>query len=138
MKPVLIAADLEAVPDGGEIAVTPETLITPLAREEAARRGITFRMTVSRDREASDGASAAPLRPEKSARDVRTGAEHGCFESMDLRELEHIVHLITDEVLRYFGPPGALPVKPGAACKARSFRVSACRSSLAIVEVKPT
>ncbi len=53
MKPVLTAADLERVPEGGEVAVTRETLITPLARDEAERRGITFRTVPSNEREAS-------------------------------------------------------------------------------------
>ena len=41
-------------------------------------------------------------------------------------------------VLQRLGPPGALPVKPGGSRSASSSLVSAARSSLAIVEVKPT
>ena len=44
MKPLITAADLERVPQNGELAITDDTLITPLAREEAERRGITFRV----------------------------------------------------------------------------------------------
>src|SRR5258708_7106946 len=80
MKPVLTAADLERVPEGGEVVVTRETLITPLARDEAQRRGITFRMVTSQEREASSGALGAPGGPEETARVVAIGADHGGFE----------------------------------------------------------
>ena len=80
MKPVLTAADLERVPEGGEVAVTQETLITPLARDEAERRGITFRTVPSTEREASGGV-VEPAGGEKvSARVVAIGADHGGFE----------------------------------------------------------
>jgi ribose 5-phosphate isomerase B len=80
MKPVLTAADLERVPDGAEVAVTQETLITPLARDEAGRRGITFRMTSSNEREASGGAIASRGILEETSRVVAIGADHGGFE----------------------------------------------------------
>jgi len=80
MKPVLTAADLERVPEGGEVAVTQETLITPLARDEAERRGITFRTVPSNEREVSGGV-VEPAGGEKvSARVVAIGADHGGFE----------------------------------------------------------
>ena len=47
MKPLVTAADLERVPQNGEVAVTPDTIITPLARDDAERRGITFRTCVA-------------------------------------------------------------------------------------------
>ena len=50
MKPLITAADLERVPQNGELAITEDTLITPLAREEAERRGITFRISSARER----------------------------------------------------------------------------------------
>jgi ribose 5-phosphate isomerase B len=79
MKPLITAADLERVPQNGVLDVTEDTLITPLAREEAERRGITLRM-VSNTR----GPEAAPAEtealPEKSARTVAIGADHGGFE----------------------------------------------------------
>jgi ribose 5-phosphate isomerase B len=80
MKPVLTAADLERVPEGGEVAVTQETLITPLARDEAERRGITFRTVPSTEREASDGVVEPPGGEKVSARVVAIGADHGGFE----------------------------------------------------------
>ena len=80
MKPVLTAADLERVADGGEVVVTQETLITPLARDEAERRGITFRMVSSHERETTGGAPGMLRGPEETARVVAIGADHGGFE----------------------------------------------------------
>jgi ribose 5-phosphate isomerase B len=80
MKPVVTAADLESVAQNGEVAVTQETLITPLARDEAGRRGITFRIVASREREASAGGAPALALPDPSARIVAIGADHGGFE----------------------------------------------------------
>src|SRR6267378_545422 len=80
MKPVLTAADLERVPEGGEVAVTQETLITPLARDEAERRGITFRTVPSTEREVSGGVVEATGGEKVSARVVAIGADHGGFE----------------------------------------------------------
>ena len=80
MKPVLTAADLERVPEGGEVTVTQETLITPLARDEAERRGITFRTVPSNEREASGGVVEAAGGEKVFARVVAIGADHGGFE----------------------------------------------------------
>ena len=80
MKPVLTAADLERVPAGGEIAVTQETLITPLARDEAERRGIAIRITSSHESEAPSSAIAAPADSSRTSRIVAIGSDHGGFE----------------------------------------------------------
>jgi len=80
MKPVLTAADLERVPEGGEVAVTQETLITPLARDEAERRGITFRMVSSNEPGTSRVALDTPAGSPESVRVVAIGADHGGFE----------------------------------------------------------
>jgi ribose 5-phosphate isomerase B len=80
MKPVLTAADLERVSDGGEVAVTQETLITPLARDEAERRGITFRMVSSNEPGTSCVALETPAGSPESVRVVAIGADHGGFE----------------------------------------------------------
>jgi len=80
MKPVLTAADLDRVPDGGEVIVTQEMLITPLARDEAERRGITFRMVSSHERGAAGVALGAPENSEESSRVVAIAADHGGFE----------------------------------------------------------
>ena len=80
MKPLITAADLERIPQNGEIAITEDTLITPLAREEAERRGIAFRIGTPVDRGAVPGAASAENSAEKSARMVAIGADHGGFE----------------------------------------------------------
>jgi ribose 5-phosphate isomerase B len=80
MKPLITAVDLERVPQNGELAITDDTLITPLAREEAERRGITFRIATARDGEHSASADSGESSPEKSARVVAIGADHGGFE----------------------------------------------------------
>ncbi len=80
MKPVVTAADLERVPQNGELAVTPETLITPLAREEAERRGITFRTVPAEHREASADGVPDSGDAEKSVRVIAIAADHGGFE----------------------------------------------------------
>ena len=68
-RSVLTARDLEAIPNGGEIRVTPDTLVTPLAREEAERRGIGIR-------EIEPAAGAGTNR----GRVVALGADHGGYE----------------------------------------------------------
>src|SRR5712692_3121439 len=69
MKPVLTAGDLESVAAGGEVAIAPETLVTPLAREEAERRRITLRVV-----EADSAAGGSPRRV------VAIAADHGGYE----------------------------------------------------------
>jgi ribose 5-phosphate isomerase B len=80
MKPLITAADLERVPKNGELAITDDTLITPLAREEAERRGITFRIAPAREHELLSSTATGESAPEKSARIVAIGADHGGFE----------------------------------------------------------
>ena len=81
MKPLITAADLERVPQNGDLAITEDTIITPLAREEAERRGITFRVSAARERPTlASAASAEQSAPEKYARVVAIGADHGGFE----------------------------------------------------------
>ena len=79
MKPLITAADLERVAQNGVLDVTEDTLITPLAREEAEHRGITFRLvSETRGREAATANTEGV--PEKSAKVVAIGADHGGFE----------------------------------------------------------
>lgn len=68
-KSVLTAGDLESVATGGEITVNPGTLITPLAQDEASRRGITIRVA-----EPAPGEQASP------GRTVALGSDHGGYE----------------------------------------------------------
>ncbi len=70
MRPVLTTGDLEAISAGGEISITPDTLVTPLAREEAERRGITLRFV----EKAPDGGCPGERRA------VAIGADHGGYE----------------------------------------------------------
>jgi ribose 5-phosphate isomerase B len=72
---VLTVRDLEAVPANGEIVVAPGTIITPLARDEAAARGITIRFEQSKSDESGDRSVGAKV--------VAIGADHGGF---DLKE----------------------------------------------------
>ncbi len=68
-RSVLTASDLEKIPADGEITVAPDTLITPLAQDEADRRRITIRLA-----EPAPGESASP------GRAVALGADHGGYE----------------------------------------------------------
>ena len=79
MKPLITAADLERVPQNCEIAVTDETIVTPLARDEAERRGITIRIASQREQQSSSHV-ASDTSSEKSARIVAIGSDHGGFE----------------------------------------------------------
>jgi ribose 5-phosphate isomerase B len=79
---VLIAQDLEAAAAGGEIVVPPGTIVTPLAREEAEKRGIRIRFDASKASVPAPGSSADAL-PAAPARTVALGADHGGF---DLKE----------------------------------------------------
>ncbi len=69
-RPVLTAQDLDAIADGGEIAIAPDTLITPLARDaaEAARDSHSRRTAQSRIGNFEFRASV-----------VAIGADHGGF-----------------------------------------------------------
>jgi ribose 5-phosphate isomerase B len=80
MKPVVTVADLERVSQNGEVAITEGTIITPLAREEAERRGIVFRVVSAGGGRASSSAGSGEDSVEKSARVIAIGADHGGFE----------------------------------------------------------
>ena len=69
-RSVLTAQDLEAIPAGGEITVTPDTLITPLARDEAERRRISIRV--------AEPAADSP--GSNRGRVIALGADHGGYE----------------------------------------------------------
>jgi ribose 5-phosphate isomerase B len=87
-KNVLTARDLEGIAEGGELVVAPGTLITPLAREEAAARGITIKFeTAASGGTASSafsgGASSAGAASGGAGGVVALGADHGGY---DLKE----------------------------------------------------
>lgn len=73
-RTVLTARDLESVPDGGEVTIAPDALITALAREEAERRRISIRVA---EPTAGEGKSS-------DGRTVAIGADHGGY---DLKEI---------------------------------------------------
>ena len=68
-RPVLTTRELEDTPDGGEITIAPNTLITPLARDEVERRKIILRVA-----EASKQSAHSHF-----GRVVALGADHGGF-----------------------------------------------------------
>ncbi len=68
-RPVLTAQDLEKIADNGEIAIAPDTLITPLARDAAAERGITIRVEQPKSESAASN----------YAQVVALGADHGGY-----------------------------------------------------------
>lgn len=72
---VLTVRDLEATPANGEIVVAPGTIVTPLARDEAAARGITIRFEEPQADDGSVGTAVPKI--------VAIGADHGGF---DLKE----------------------------------------------------
>ena len=85
MRPVLTATDLAGVADGGELTIAAGTLVTPLARDEAARRGITIVV--------AESPSAA--RPDQHP--IAIGSDHGGYELKEhlktlLREWGYPVH----------------------------------------------
>ena len=70
-RTVLTVRDLEAISPSGELVVPHGTIITPLARDEAAARGITIKFEDPKP--SGPGELPAP-------RVVAIGADHGGFE----------------------------------------------------------
>jgi ribose 5-phosphate isomerase B len=78
-RSVLTVADLEHVASGGEVAIPRGTLVTPLAREEAERRGITLRV-VEPEPSIQPGGESAKTSAQPACRAVAIGADHGGYE----------------------------------------------------------
>ncbi|HTP44495.1 MAG TPA: ribose 5-phosphate isomerase B [Candidatus Acidoferrum sp.] len=74
-RKVLTVRDLESAAAGGEVVVPLDTIVTPLAQDEARARGITIRFQESQ--------AAAEGLPAGLARIIAIGADHGGF---DLKE----------------------------------------------------
>ena len=79
-RSVLTVGDLEAIPAGGEIVVPTGTIVTPLARDEVALRGITIRFEQPKTHKAGGAEGAAPKK-------IAIGADHGGFDLKE--ELRH-------------------------------------------------
>src|SRR5215467_6992871 len=73
MRPVVTASDLERISAGGELQITADALITPLAREEADRRNIRFRIV---SKPGAEGPKPSPA----GRGVVALAADHGGFE----------------------------------------------------------
>jgi ribose 5-phosphate isomerase B len=71
MRPVVTNSDLERIPAGGELPVAADALITPLARDEAARRGIIFRIV--------DSPEVNPALARPGSKVVAIAADHGGY-----------------------------------------------------------
>jgi ribose 5-phosphate isomerase B len=83
MKQVLTVADLEGIAQGGEVTVTAGAIVTPLAREEAERRGIAVRVVeggASNGPQAGEPTSAEAKPGIATKRVIALGADHGGYE----------------------------------------------------------
>ncbi len=79
-RSVLTVGDLEAIPAGGEVVVPTGTIVTALARDEAALRGITIGFEQPKTNEAGGAEGGA-------SKKVAIGADHGGFDLKE--ELRH-------------------------------------------------
>jgi deoxyribose-phosphate aldolase len=125
MRPVFTAVDLGRVAAGGEVAVPPDALVTPLAREEAARRGITLRT-------AAPGPVAAPAAPAPAPAESSAAAP----PPASAQHLDDLVRAITEEVLRCLeiGAPAPLAAGEDGAGRpaAAAGRISPAPASSAV------
>jgi ribose 5-phosphate isomerase B len=86
MRPVVTASDLEKIAAGGELGIASDALITPLARDEAARRNITLRIVRDAADQPIPGVAPASKRLSDSGADaigrkiVAIAADHGGYE----------------------------------------------------------
>jgi ribose 5-phosphate isomerase B len=86
MRPVVTASDLEKISPGGELGIASDALITPLARDEAARRNITLRVVRDAADQPIPGVAASPTPSggvganSAGHRIVAIAADHGGFE----------------------------------------------------------
>jgi ribose 5-phosphate isomerase B len=90
MRPVVTNSDLERIPNGGELSIAADALITPLARDEAARRGISFRLIDPNSSIQPGGASTRNAAASADRHIVAIAADHGGFELKE-RLKGHIV-----------------------------------------------
>ena len=95
-RAVLSAAAVQSTALGAELWVAPDTLITPLAREEAERRRITLRVGAEPTAPSIPAAISAPS--SDPSRTVAVGADHGGFELKNLLKayLAELAYTVTD------------------------------------------
>ncbi|HLX00212.1 MAG TPA: ribose 5-phosphate isomerase B [Candidatus Acidoferrales bacterium] len=92
MRPVVTASDLDRIAVGGEIGIAADALITPLARDEAARRGISFRIVEDTKGNPIPGATIVPKAAAGAGMDsqgrkiVAIAADHGGYEMKEKLE----------------------------------------------------
>src|ERR1700722_62569 len=107
MNAVLTSLDLRDIPPGGELILAPRTLVTPLALEDAARRGITLRMAAAQSG-THDGREANA----HAARwIVATRADSVAGAGSD----DGFIRAVTEEVISYLSDPSCprLSAEPG-------------------------
>jgi len=85
MKPVVTVSDLEPIKSGGELGIASDAIITPLARDEAAKRNITFRVVRDAQNQPIPGVSPAQAsddaRRDPSGRKiVALASDHGGYD----------------------------------------------------------
>jgi deoxyribose-phosphate aldolase len=110
MNAVLTSLDLQDIAPGGELVLAPGTLVTPLAREDAAQRGILLRLAAARNTD--DGRVESSVAPPIV---VAPPPPVAYATSAD-----GFIRAVTEEVIAYLsrspGPPfgGGRPVlRPG-------------------------
>lgn len=100
MNAVFASLDLHDIASGGDLVLSPDTLVTPQAREEAARGGIHLRMAAARAK-TNDGAEALSA----AARwVVATPPAH----LASMTTVDGLIRVVAEEVVAYLsGPPRA-------------------------------
>jgi len=73
--PAITEADVLAVPPGGRLSVSPESMVTPLARDAARDRGVVLELMPGSAQEARPVRSTANV----GSRVVALGADHGGY-----------------------------------------------------------
>jgi len=110
MRPVVTASDLEKIAPGGELGIASDTLITPLARDEAVRRNITLRVIRDSSDRPIPGVVQSPIKYGKPGEDdrgrklVAIAADHG---GVELKEALKIHLEDWDYAVVDFGTRGA-------------------------------
>jgi deoxyribose-phosphate aldolase len=92
MNAVLTSLDLQDVAPGGELVLAPGTLVTPLASDDAAQRGIHLRVAAARNTD-DGGETAASVAPSIV---VASPASVPSTDSAD-----EFIRAVTEEIIAY-------------------------------------